>query len=127
MSEAGLSKMSIDGLLDAFVRLSAARGIAMDLSKVSETNRLGAKIGKIEDELKRRPGDQRFVLAKNFAHPNPYVRFSTATCLIEVMPEEARRQLQLIADSKYYPLAGDAGMYLSNLDSGFFERGALSR
>jgi hypothetical protein len=122
MSGGGLSTMSVDELLDVFEQLGTALGVAMDLCKASEATRLNKKIGKVDDELQRRSGDQRIALTRLFAHPNPYVRYAAATCLIRLVPVEARRHLQLIADSKWYPLAGHAGMYLHNLDSGFFVR-----
>jgi len=39
---------------------------------------------------------------------------------LAVAPETARNALQVIADSKFYPQAGDAGMLLRGLDDGSF-------
>ncbi|MET0705817.1 MAG: DUF2019 domain-containing protein, partial [Tardiphaga sp.] len=44
-----------------------------------------------------------------------------AKLTLAVAPVEARAQLQAIADSKWFPQAGDAGMSLWNLERGVFK------
>jgi hypothetical protein len=39
-----------------------------------------------------------------------------------VAPERARRMLEIIAESREYPQAGDAGMTIDCLDRGIFKR-----
>jgi hypothetical protein len=75
----------------------------------------------IHDELKRRPGDQRRILVQLFGFPNMHVRLQAAKLTLAVAPLEARAQLQAIVDSKWFPQAGDAGMCLHNLDTGFYK------
>jgi len=104
-------------LVDRFLQLSIQQGTAIDLSDGSQINRLGSKIFRINDELKSRSGDQRRILVGLLSHQNPYVRYNAATSLIRIFPVEARNVLQTIADSKWYPLAGHAGMYLHMLDT----------
>jgi hypothetical protein len=40
---------------------------------------------------------------------------------LALAPEEGRRVLQAIADSRDYPYAGEAGMTLRALDEGIFQ------
>lgn len=93
-----------------------------------------AEIQEIEDELKARGsehsrdlmplashGDQRRALLSLYDHPNLQVRLIAVTNSLALAPEEDRRVLQAIADSREYPQAGDAGMCLRNLDEGIFK------
>lgn len=121
MTRTDTSAMSTGELIDQFVQLSIQQGIAIDLSDGLEINRLGGKIFRIKDELKRRSGDHGRSLIRLLGHRNPYVRYNAATSLIRTVPVEAREVLETIANSNWYPLAGHAGMYLSNLDSGLFK------
>ncbi|MEW6768493.1 MAG: DUF2019 domain-containing protein [Pseudomonadota bacterium] len=116
MTSVDLSTLSIDQLLARFVELCLDDEQAHDLAKVSVSNRLVYEISDVKKELQKRPGDQRSALIALFKHPNLYVRYHVATNLMSVMPEEARRQMQAIADSKQYPIAGSAGTYLLMLD-----------
>uniref|UniRef100_Q07QC9 DUF2019 domain-containing protein n=1 Tax=Rhodopseudomonas palustris (strain BisA53) TaxID=316055 RepID=Q07QC9_RHOP5 len=117
MSGTSNSTMTAGELLDRYIELSIQQGTAIDLSDGSQINRLGSKIFRINDELKSRSGDQRRILFGLLSHQNPYVRYNAATSLIRIFPVEARNVLQTIADSKWYPLAGHAGMYLHMLDT----------
>lgn len=116
MNERGISEMDVADLVERYVQLSLQQKAAADVWKVAEVNRLFDQIHRIGDELGRRPGDQRSVLIKLFAHPNLDVQFNAATSVMSIAPVEARRQMQAIADSKQYPVAGRAGMYLLMLD-----------
>ncbi len=49
------------------------------------------------------------------------VRLEAAKWSLGVAPEMARKVIQNIYDSKWYPQAGDAGMTLWNLDRGVFK------
>ncbi len=55
-----------------------------------------------------------------FGHPNMQVRLSAARANLAVDYPAARREMQAIVDSKWYPQAGDAGISLENIDTGFF-------
>jgi hypothetical protein len=70
----------------------------------------------IGGELGGRPGDQRAALSQLFSHPDGYVRFNAAVASISVLKEEARAVIQAIAESGVYPLAGEAGVFLSMYD-----------
>jgi hypothetical protein len=107
-----LSKLSIDQLLDRFVELSLQDERAANIARVAIRNQLVVQIGDVKKELQNRPGDQRDALVVFFTHPNLYVRYHAATNLMSMMPVEARLQMEAIADSKIYPIAGHAGTYL---------------
>jgi hypothetical protein len=97
--------------------LSVRQGHALDLAESSsKVNRLGDLVDEVDKELQRRPGDQRGALVTLFSHPNDWVRFNAATSLIAIARAEARQVIQTIADSKVYPQALHAGMYLSTYD-----------
>ena len=117
MTRAGISEMSDDDLVKQYAELSIRQGRALDLAEgSSKVNRLGDQIHEISKELRRRPGDHRSALLKLFFHPNDWVRFSAATSSISIVPAQARQVIQTIADSKVYPQALHAGMYLSTYD-----------
>ena len=49
------------------------------------------------------------------------MRLNAVKNTLALAPEEGRRTLQAVADSKNYPYAGDAGMTISALDRGIFK------
>jgi hypothetical protein len=75
----------------------------------------------VKGELKRRPGDQRRALIPLYNHPNMQVWLKSAIATLAIVPQPARQLLQVIADSRHYPQAADAGMTLSCLDWGIFK------
>jgi len=117
MAKSAVSEMSDDDLVEQYTELSAMQGRAQALLvSSSRTNRIGEQIHEISKELMRRPGDHRSALLKLLSHPDAWVRFNAATSTISIAPARARQVLQAIADSKVYPQAGQAGMYLSMYD-----------
>lgn len=121
MTNGRLSEMDTTDLLEHYVELSVRQSAAADLVETSLVNRLGDQIYKIGNELKRRPDDRGRALMTLFEHPSMDVRFNAATSLMSVFPIEARRQIEKIAVSKSYPVAGRAGMYLSMIDGKYSE------
>ncbi|MGB5904685.1 MAG: DUF2019 domain-containing protein [Xanthobacteraceae bacterium] len=116
MRNLDLSKLDIGALLKLHVEWSVQQDVALQRANISKVNKLGGRINQINEELKRRPGDQRSALAPLLSHPNAQVRFNAAQSLIRILPIEARQTIQVIADSGMFPLAGHAGMYLSTHD-----------
>lgn len=108
---------------DQLVALFAEIGIAQDKAEDDNAkyNRLFRQMKAVEDELKSRPGDQRRALLSLYDYPNMQVRLMAAKATLKVAPKEARRMVEAIADSNWFPQAGDAGMCLSMLDQGKFE------
>jgi hypothetical protein len=116
-----LSKMSVDELVQLFAENTREQDKALLVGQGAKYNRLFDRMKDIHDELKRRRGDQRRMLIQLFDFPNMHVRLQAAKLTLAVAPLEARAQLQAIVDSKWFPQAGDAGMCLHNLETGFYK------
>lgn len=121
MKKVDLSRMSDGDLVQLFAENTREQDRALLVGQIAKYNRLFDRMKDIHDELKRRPGDQRRILVQLFGFPNMHVRLQAAKLTLAVAPLEARAQLQAIVDSKWFPQAGDAGMCLHNLDTGFYK------
>jgi len=71
--------------------------------------------------LKSRSGDARRELTRLYGHPNVHVWLNAAKATLAIAPEEARKQLHAIQDSRHFPQAGDARMALWTLDEGIYK------
>jgi hypothetical protein len=121
MKKVDLSGASKDDLVRLFAENTREQDRALLIGQTTKYNRLFDRMKEIHDELKRRPGDQRRLLIQLYEFPNMHVRLQAAKLTLAVAPLEARSQLQAIVDSKWFPQAGDAGMCLHNLDTGFYK------
>jgi hypothetical protein len=74
----------------------------------------------LEEELQRRPGDERRALVDLCEHPNTQVRLNAAVAVLAVAPERARKALELLVEARLYPQSAEAGMTLDAIDSGQF-------
>ena len=115
------SAMTVDDLVDLFARIVGAQDESLLVGEYAKFNKLFGRMMDVATELKNRDGDQRPALLQLFEHPNMQVRLQAAKLTLAVAPVEARAQLQAIADSQWFPQAGDAGMSLLNLDRGVFK------
>ncbi|AZO78800.1 MULTISPECIES: DUF2019 domain-containing protein [unclassified Bosea (in: a-proteobacteria)] len=113
-----LRTLSNGQIVNLFEQLCIEQYNAMEREEQARVNRLVWRIHDLEMELKSRPGDQRYELMRLFGHPNMQVRLSAAEANLAVDYASARREIQAIKDSKWYPQAGHAGMTLYFLDSG---------
>lgn len=120
MSRVNLKPLSTNDLLLLFEKLCVEQYDSLDREEYAAFNRRYNRIQAIEDELKSRPGDQRRILMKLFGHPNMQVRLTAARANLAVDYPAARREIQDIADSKWGPQCGDAGMTLTYLDNGVY-------
>ncbi|MDP3318008.1 MAG: DUF2019 domain-containing protein, partial [Bosea sp. (in: a-proteobacteria)] len=107
-----LSVLSDEDIVRRFEQLCIEQYDAMDREERGRVNRLVWRIHALEMELKSRPGDQRRLLRRFFGHANMQVRLSAAKANLAVDYLAARREIQDIADSKWGPQCGDAGMTL---------------
>ena len=121
MKQVRFDQMTVDQLVDHFVKLALAQDHALLGGEISRYNELFREMTALKDELKSRAGDQRSALIRLFDYPNPQVRLMSAKATLAVAPEQARRALEVLAKSKQYPQAGDAGMSLWTLDEGIFK------
>ena len=114
-------EMTTEALVERFVEIALAQDEALFYAHYSKYNRLYDKMMAVDGELRRRGTEARQALGRLYSHPDVHVRLQAATWSLAVLPDEARRVLQKIYDSKFYPQAGDAGMTLSALDKGTFK------
>jgi Domain of unknown function (DUF2019) len=115
-----LANMNLDQLVDRFADIGVAQDDALWDGKYAKFNRLYDRMDEIDQELRSRGEEARLALLRLYNHRNMQVRLKAAVHTLAVAPELARHALQTIANSKFYPQAGDAGMLLSGLDDGSF-------
>jgi predicted component of type VI protein secretion system len=121
MNRVGLQDMTPEQLVGRFATLALAQNEALLMDDIAKVNRLYRQLKEIEGELKAREGDQRRALLSLYDHANAQVRLKAVKATLAVAPTEARRKLQIIADSREYPQAAEAGMSLRNLDQGIYK------
>jgi Domain of unknown function (DUF2019) len=91
------------------------------MDDTAKYNRLFEQMEAIKRELEASDGDQRRALLCLYGHPDAQVRLKAVKATLAVAPERARRMLEIIAESREYPQAGDAGMTIDALNRGIFE------
>jgi hypothetical protein len=116
-----LDSLSIDELVKLFTDITLQQYPAVMGNDVRTYNKLYAQMVAVRQELISRPGDGRRALIPLYAHPNIQVRLAVAKTTLALNYDEARRVIETIANSDRFPMAGDAGMTLSNLDRGVFK------
>jgi hypothetical protein len=121
MSSRDLNNLSVEELIEEFIRIGIAQDDALLIEEYARFNRLFAKLERIEAELKSRPGDARRELTRLYGHPNFHVWLNATKATLALAPQEARKQLRAIQDSRHFPQAGDAGMALWTLDEGIYK------
>jgi len=121
MKRISLQQMTVDQLLARFAAIGIDQDKALLRNEIAKFNRLYDEMDAIENELKARDGDQRRALVGLYDHPNAQVRLNAIKATLAVSPEQARRMLNVMANSREYPQAGDAGMTLVNLERGIFK------
>lgn len=121
MMRFNLKNMSVQELVDQFALIGVAQDEAIFNDDNAKFDRLYWQMDAVENELKVRNGDQRRALLALFNHDNMQVRLAAAKATLAVAPDAARKKLEAIANSRWYPQAGDAGMSLWNFDRGVFK------
>jgi hypothetical protein len=121
MSHVKIGDMTVEQLVNAFASIGVAQDQALLEGSTAKFNRLFDRMGEVSNELKHRSGDQRRALQALFGHDNMQVRLKAAKHTLAVSPVDARKELEEIAASQWYPQAGDAGMCLAFLDDGTFK------
>ncbi len=116
-----LQNMTVEELVQLFSEITAKQGDALRHYKIQQYKKLFAQMMGVANELKSRPGDQRRALMVLYEHPLPKVRLMAAHMTLALAYPAARAVIQNIVDRKEWPFAGDAGMTLDNLDSGFYK------
>lgn len=121
MKRISLDKMTTSELVARFAQIAVAQDEALLGGEIAKFNQLFGVMEEVSNELKSREGDQRRALMSLYQSPNMQVRLKAAKHTLAVSPAEARMQIQEIAESQWFPQAGDAGMCLALLDDGTFK------
>jgi Domain of unknown function (DUF2019) len=121
MRQVKLQEMTVDQLVDRFAEIGVDQDRALLYDEIGRFNKLFDQMHAVDNELRARGTQARLALLRLFDHPNMQVRLEAAKWSLGVAPEMARKVIQNIYDSKWYPQAGDAGMTLWNLDRGVFK------
>ena len=120
MGRTNLANLTVAQLVDLFKTLGLAQDDADTGGNQKKFNRLYWEIKAVEEELKKYPGDARKDLLSVYDHPNIHVRLLAAKATLAVAPEEARRALITIRDTRG-PQALDAGMTIRAVDEGIYK------
>jgi hypothetical protein len=121
MKRVNLRDLTLDELVERFVEIGVAQDQALFDDAHAKFNRLYDQMQAVDDELRSRGRDARLSLLRLYKHHNMQVRLKAAVRTLGVAPEEARRMLKWIYESKWYPQAMDAGMMLRGLDDGSYK------
>lgn len=121
MKRQQLSDISTADLVYLFAMIGVAQDEALLGGELAKFNRLYGRMQAVSNELKSRDGDHRRELRQLYSYDNMQVRLKAAIHTLAVLPEEARKQLQAVAQSDWFPQAGDAGMSISGLEDGTFK------
>lgn len=121
MKQSELEAMTVEQLVERFVEIGLAQDRALLDNETGKFNRLYDQMQAVNEELRRRDGDQRRALLSLYNHPNMQVRLKAATTTLAIAPHAARDALEAIKASRWQPQALDAGMSLWNLDRGIFK------
>jgi UTP-glucose-1-phosphate uridylyltransferase len=113
--------MSVDQLVERFAEIGVAQYQALLGGATREFKRLFDQMKAVDQELRARGQQARLALIRLYDHPNIQVRLQAARNTLGVAPVAARKVIEEVSESGWFPQAGDAGMTLSNLDSGFFK------
>jgi hypothetical protein len=116
-----LTKVIDDDLIDRFVVAARKMGTAVLDSDTREANRMFHYLHAIDLELRARGRDARLKLEPLLNHKDRFVRYYAARKLLGLIPDRARAVLEWNHKYGFDALAGDAGMTLLNLDTGFYK------
>jgi hypothetical protein len=120
MKPANVEGMTVPQLVEYFTAIALAQDQAMRIDDNAAFNRLFFQMEAVEEELKRRKGDQRSALLRLLDHPNAQVRLKSAIATLALAPQAARQALQVISDRQEYPQAADARGMMRAVDDGTF-------
>ena len=121
MRQINLKSMTLEQLIGHFAEIGIAQDRAELMGEIRQFNKLFDQMHAVDIELRARGTQARLALLRLYDHPNMQVRLKAAKRTLGVAPEAARQVIEAISESNWFPQAGEAGMTLSNLDSGVFK------
>jgi Domain of unknown function (DUF2019) len=121
-----MKKLNFDGLRDDelvnnFVDAAKKMGAAVLDSEVRQANRMYDVLRAIDGVLRSRGEPARLKLLPLLEHKDRFVRYYAAKKLLGPVPDRARAVIEWNYKYWFDALAGDAGMTLHNLDTGFYK------
>jgi hypothetical protein len=116
-----LSSLADDELIARFAATAKVVGAAVLNSDVDRTDRAIRRLWAIEAVLRARGPTSRMKLVRLLDDRDRFVRYYAAYHLLALVPERARAIIEWNAKFGFDALAGDAGMTLRNLDTGFYK------
>jgi uncharacterized protein (DUF924 family) len=120
MTTDNLENLSVNALVDRFATIGVEQYKAKDAEQDERYKELFYKMYDIQEELKRRQGDERRALIVLFDYPNMQVRLMAAQYALAVAPQAERRAIEAIVATTWAPQCYDARMCLHMLDEGKF-------
>ncbi|MGA7385089.1 MAG: DUF2019 domain-containing protein [Methylocella sp.] len=121
MRQTNVKSMTIGQLVARFAEIGIAQDEALLYDEHKKFRRLYSQMDEVDKELRMRGPEARLALVQLFDHPNMQARLQAAKWSLGVAPVAARQVIESISESNWFPQAGEAGMTLSNLDSGIFK------
>lgn len=108
-------------LIERFIVAAKKRGAAVLDSDAREANRMYHYMRAIDLELRSRGKDARLKLEPLLSHKDRFVQYYAAQKLLGLIPDRTRTILEWNYKNGFDALAGDAGMMLHHLDTGFYK------
>lgn len=121
MKRPNLTAMTVEELVERFIAIAHEQAQAELEDDHRQGRTLYWKMEAVEEELKRRQGDQRRALLPLLSNSNLQVAMKAALSVLAFAPKEGRAVLQAITDLRWPPQALEAGMALWDLDRGVFK------
>ncbi|MGH6838728.1 MAG: DUF2019 domain-containing protein [Methylocella sp.] len=121
MKRVNLEEMTVNELVDRIAEIRVTQDQALLYGEAGHFRKLDWQMKDVDTELRARGQDARCPLQKLYDHPNMQVRLQAAKRTLAAARQAARQVIESVSDSNWFPQAGEAGMTLSNLNSGFFE------
>jgi hypothetical protein len=116
-----LNYLSDDELIEQFGTIAKELGAAVLDSENRKINQTIRRMWAIEDLLRARGSESRMKLLPLLDDRDRFVRYYAAYHLLGLVPERARAIIEWNAKFGFDALAGQAGMTLQNLDTGFYK------
>lgn len=113
-----LLQLTEEELRDLFESLCIEQGTKWTPEGLRQYNKLYFDIKEVVDELKRRPGDARHLLIPLLTHEDWQVRLKAGINTYAIAPEEARKALQWLRETRLEQFGAEAGFFLSGIDRG---------
>ena len=121
MKRLNLNALRDEELIQRFIIAAQAMGASVLDSETRQANRMYDVMRAIDGVLRLRGKNARLKLVPLLDDSNRFVRYYAAKKLLGVVPDRARAVIEWNAKYWFDAIAGDAGMTLDHLDSGFYQ------